>query len=67
MGKHSNAKGENMEGYSFGKRNILMLDMKESRDGFFRRERGKSFHVKWPKIHKAWEPTVEVCYKEPGG
>ena len=31
----------------------------ESREGFCRRGRGRSFHVKRPKTEVAWEPTVE--------
>ena len=33
----------------FGKRNVLRLDVKESRKGFCRRGRGRSFHVDGPK------------------
>ena len=33
--------------------------MKESRDGFCRRGKGRSFHVDGPKTEKAREPTVE--------
>ena len=42
----------------FGKRNVLRLDVKESREGFCRRGRGRSFHVEGPKTEKAREPTV---------
>ena len=33
--------------------------MNESREGFCRRGRGRSFHVDGPKTEKAREPTVE--------
>ena len=33
--------------------------MKESREGFCRRGRGRSFHVEGPKSEKVREPTVE--------
>ena len=33
--------------------------MKESRQGFCRREKGRSFHVEGPKTEKDWESTVE--------
>ena len=42
----------------FGK-NVLWLNLNESRDGFRRRGRGRSFHVEGPKTEKAQEPTVE--------
>ena len=42
----------------FGKRNVLRLDVKESREGFCRRGRGRSFHVEGPKTEKVREPTV---------
>ena len=37
----------------------LMLDLNESREGFFRRARGRSFRVEWPKTEMAQEPPVE--------
>ena len=45
--------------YNFGKRNVFRLDLNESREGFCRRGRGRSFHGDEPKIEKAREPTVE--------
>ena len=45
--------------YSFGKRYVLKFDLKESREGFCRRGRGRSFHVEGPKTEKTQEPTVE--------
>ena len=42
----------------FGKRNVLRLDVKESREGFCRRRRGRAFHVEGPKTEKARESTV---------
>ena len=41
------------------KRKVFRLDLNESREGFCRRGRGRSFHVDGPKIEKALEPTVE--------
>ena len=46
-------------GYSFGKRNVLRFDLNESREGFCRRGRGRSFPVDGPKTKKVQEPTVE--------
>ena len=34
--------------------------MTESREGFCRRGRGRSFHVDGPKTEKALEPTVKI-------
>ena len=48
-----------MQVYCFRKRNVLRLDFKESREGFCRRGRGRSFHVDGPKTEKAVEPTVK--------
>ena len=45
--------------HNFGKRNVFRLDLNESREGFCRRGRGRSFHVDGPKTEKAREPTVE--------
>ena len=42
-----------------GKRNVFRLDLKESREFFCRRGRGRSFHVDGPKTEKAREPTAE--------
>ena len=44
---------------SFGKINVFGLDLNESREGFCRKGRGRSFHVDGPKPEKAREPTVE--------
>ena len=35
-----------------GKRNILRLDLNESREGFCRRGRGRSFRIEGPKTEK---------------
>ena len=43
----------------FAKADVLMLDLNESREGFFRRARGRSFRVEWPKTEMAQEPPVE--------
>ena len=45
--------------YNFGKRNVLGLDLNESREGFCRRGRGRSFHIDGPKTEKAREPKGE--------
>ena len=45
--------------YSFGKRTVLRFDLKESREGFCQRGRGRSFHVEGLKTEKMKEPTVE--------
>ena len=42
-----------------GKINLFRLDLNESREGFCRRGRGRSFHVNGPKTEKAREPAVE--------
>ena len=44
---------------NFGKRNVFRLDLNESREGFCRRGRGRSFLVDGVKQKKAREPTVE--------
>ena len=36
----------------------MRLKLNESREGFCRRGRGRSFHGDGPKTEKAWEPTV---------
>ena len=45
--------------YCFWKRNVLSFDLKESREGFCQRGKGRSIHVKGPKTEKAQEPTVQ--------
>ena len=52
-------KWKTWQGYSFGKRAVLRFDLKESREGFCRRGRGRSFHVEGLKTEKTQEPTVE--------
>ena len=39
--------------------NVMMLDLRESREGFRQRGKGRSFHVEGPKTEKVWEPTEE--------
>ena len=41
------------------KKKVFRLDLNESREGFCRRGRGRSFHVDGPKTEKAREPTVD--------
>ena len=54
---------------SFGKRNVLMSDLDESREGFCRRGRGRSFHAEGPKTEKARKPTagslVRATWRQP--
>ena len=38
--------------YSLGKINVLRIDLNESREGFCRRGRGRSFQVEGPKTEK---------------
>ena len=45
--------------YSFGKRNVLSFDLKESREGFWWKGRARSFHAEGLKTEKAREPKVE--------
>ena len=59
MDEDSSTEQNAWEVYSFGKRNVFRLHLNESREGFCRRERGRSFHVDRPKTKKAREPTVE--------
>ena len=49
--------------YWFGKRNVLRFEPKESRDGFCRKGRARSFHVEGPKTEKAEEPAVEILVR----
>ena len=46
--------------YDSGKRNVCRLDLNESRNGFCRRGRGRSFHVDGPKTEKEREPTTNT-------
>ena len=41
-----------------GKETFFSLHLNESREGFCRRGRGRSFHVDGPKTEKAREPAV---------
>ena len=59
MDEESCTKPKAWQVYSVGKRNVFRLDLNESREGFCRRGRGRSFHADGPKTKKAWEPTVE--------
>ena len=49
--------------YYFRKRSVLRLSLMESREGFCRRGRVRSFHILGLKTENAWEPTEEslVC------
>ena len=59
MDQNSNTEQKTWQVYSLGKINVFRLGMNESREGFCRRGRGRSFHVDGPKTEKAREPTVE--------
>ena len=50
---------QNLAGLQFCEKKSFRSDLNESRDGFCRRGRGRSFHVDGPKTEKAREPTVE--------
>ena len=47
--------------FCFGKKNVFRLEMKESREDFFwrGRGRGRTFHIEGLKTEKAREPNVE--------
>ena len=53
MDKDSSMKQKTWQVYNFGKRNVFRLDLNESRKGFCRRGRGRSFHVDGPRTQKA--------------
>ena len=59
MDEDSSTQQKEWQVYSFGKRNVFRLHLNESREGFCRRERGRSFHVDGQKTEKAREPTME--------
>ena len=56
---------KNMAGLLFWKKKYLevrvevRLELKESREGFSRRGRGRSFHVDGPQTETVQEPTAE--------
>ena len=54
--------GKNMGGGGgivLTKINVFRLNLKDSREDFVRRGRGKTFHVEGPETEKAGEPKVE--------
>ena len=56
----SGVKGKTQRVYCSGKRPVLRLELKESREGFVRRDSGRSFRVEGPKTKKKTrEATVE--------
>ena len=57
MDKDRRTEQKTWQVYNFGKRNVFRLDLNESRKGFCRRERERSFHVDGPKTEKVREPT----------
>ena len=58
MDEDSSTERKTWQVYTFGKRNALKFDLKESGERFSRRARGRSFHVEGPNTEKAREPTV---------
>ena len=48
-----------MAGLQFSENKCFRLHLNESREGFCRRGRGRSFHTDGPKTEKARELTVE--------
>ena len=54
----------NIAGLLFWRKKCLDVWLKESREGFCRRGRGRSFHVEGPKTEKARESTVEHLVRE---
>ena len=47
----------------FWEKNVFRLDLNESREGFYQRGRGRSFHADGPKTEKAREPPVECLVR----
>ena len=47
--------------HSFGKRNVFRLHWNESREGFSRRGRGRSFYVNGPKTEKSAGTNSGEC------
>ena len=63
MDEDSSAEQKTCLVYILGKRNVFMLHLNESREGFCRRGRGMPFHVDGPKTEKAREPAVEILVR----
>ena len=59
MDENSSTEQKTWQVYSLREINIFRLLLKESREGFCRRGRGRSFHVDGPKTEKAREPAVK--------
>ena len=59
MDEDSSTEQKTWRVYSFWKINVFRLHLNESREGFYRRGRGRSLHIDGPKTEKAREPTVE--------
>ena len=53
MDKDISTEQKTWQVYNFGKRNVFRLDLNESRGGFRRTGRGRSFHVDGPKTEGA--------------
>ena len=52
MDEDSSMEQKTLQAYGFGKRNVSRLHLNESKEGFCRRGRGRSFHVDGPKTQK---------------
>ena len=59
LGRQQHERGEHGRSIVLEKRSVHSLDLKESREGFFWRGRGRSFHVEGQKWEKAWEARVK--------
>ena len=59
MNKDISTEQKTWQVYNFGKRNVFRLNLNESREGFCRRGRGRSFPVDGPKTEETREPIVE--------
>ena len=59
MDEDSSTEQKTWQVHSFGKQNVFRLHLNESREGFCRRERGRSLPVDGPDREKAREPRME--------
>ena len=58
--KNSSARGKAWWVCCFLKRNVLRLDLEESREGVCRKGKGRSFHLEGLKTEKAQDPTSGI-------
>ena len=66
----SSAKGENSRPIVLEKKreNVFRSGLKESREGFSRRGRGRSCYIKeGPKTEERGKQQLKVCYEGSGG